>query len=172
MRYILSLAAAGMLLVTTLFAAEPAELAPYSFLIGEWVACDAAHTGTGAATFTRGLQERVIMRSSYAEIPAADGRPASRHEDLMILYAGREGVQADYYDNEGHVIRYRVHSPAPGEAVFLSDASPSEPRFRLSYKLEPAGTLKGEFALAAPGAPEAFKPYLQWETCKARTSRE
>lgn len=162
--------AAWMLLGSALFASEPAELGPYSFLIGEWVASDSGHAGAGAATFTRGLQDRIIMRTSYTEIPAGNGRPASRHDDLMIIYAGRDGVQADYYDNEGHVIRYTVQSPAPGEAVFLSEVSPAESRFRLSYKLEPTGILKGEFAMAFPGALEEFKPYLQWETCKATGS--
>jgi hypothetical protein len=45
--------------------------------------------------------------------------------------------------------------------------SPGEPGFRLSYRLEAAGVLKGEFAIAPPTAPEAFKPYLTWESHKA-----
>jgi hypothetical protein len=60
-----------------------------------------------------------------------------------------------------------VHSPAPGQAVFLSEAVGGEPRFRLSYKLQATGVLKGEFAIAPPGAPEAFKQYLAWESRKA-----
>ncbi len=156
-----------MALGPALFAAEPAELGPYTFLLGEWVACDSAHAGAGTATFTRGLQDRVIIRTSYAITPAGDGKPASRHDDLMILFTGPEGVKADYYDNEGHVIRYVVHSPSAGEAVFLSESSASGPRFRLSYKLEATGKLSGEFAMAFPGAPDEFKPYLRWETCRA-----
>ncbi len=85
----------------------------------------------------------------------------------MVIYtAPPDGVRADYYDNEGHVIRYVVHSPAAGEAVFLSEGAGGEPRFRLRYLLDAAGVLKGEFAIAPPVAPESFKPYLTWDSRK------
>jgi hypothetical protein len=168
-RVIITGLAALALSVSYASAAEPAELQPLAFLIGEWTASGAGQPGTaaGAATFSRALQDRVIVRKSYAEYPAAAGKPASRHDDMMIIYAGSGGLRADYYDNEGHTIRYAVQAPAAGEAVLLSDASSAEPRFRLSYKLEADGVLKGEFAIAPPGAPEAFKPYLTWNSHRA-----
>jgi hypothetical protein len=144
----------------------PAELAPFAFLVGEWPATGTGQpgTGTGTATFTRGLQDRVIVRTSFADYPAAGDKPASRHDDLMVIYAAPGGgARADYYDSEGLVIRYAVQSPAPGQAVFLSDAG-GGPRFRLAYTLTAPGVLKGEFAIAPPGTPEAFKPYLTWES--------
>jgi hypothetical protein len=147
----------------------PAELEPLAFLIGEWPASGAGQpgAGTGAATFTRGVQDKVIVRASYADYPAAGGKPASRHDDLMVIYAAPGGgARADYYDSEGHVIRYIVQSPAPGQAIFLSEAAAGGPRFRLSYTLAAPGVLKGEFAIAPPGTPEAFKPYLAWESHK------
>lgn len=61
-------------------------------------------------------------------------------------------------------LRSWVQSPQPGEAVFLSEAASSQPRFRLRYRLEPSGVLQDEFAIAPPGAPDAFKPYLSWES--------
>jgi hypothetical protein len=61
------------------------------------------------------------------------------------------------------VIRYAVRSPAAGEAIFISDVVANEPRFRLRYRLE-SGVLKGEFAIAPAGAPDAFKPYLTWQS--------
>lgn len=148
----------------------PAALAPFSFLIGEWPASGAGQpgTGSGAAAFARGLQDRVIVRTSYAEYPPSGGSPASRHDDLLVIYvAPAGGVRADYYDSEGHVIRYGVSSPAPGEAVFVSEAAAGEPRYRLRYRLLESGVLQGEFAVAPPDAPEAFKPYLTWESRKA-----
>ena len=151
-------------------AAEPAELQPLAFLVGEWEASGSGQPGVGAGTavFSPGLQDRVILRTSYAEYPATGGKPGSRHDDLMIIYVGPGGgVRADYYDNEGHVIRYTVHSPAAGHAVFLSEAADGEPRFRLSYKLEPDSVLAGEFEIAPPGTPEAFKSYLTWQSRKA-----
>lgn len=149
--------------------AAPAELEPFAFLVGEWPATGAGQpgAGTGTATFTRGVQDKVIVRTSFADYPAANGKPASRHDDLMVIYAAPGGgVRADYYDSEGHVIRYSVQSPAPGQAVFLSEAAGGGPRFRLGYTLAAPGVLKGEFAVAQPGGPEVFKPYLTWESHK------
>jgi len=151
-------------------AAEPPELKPFGFLVGEWVASGSGQPGasSGIAVFARGLQDQVILRNSYAEYPPADGRPASRHDDLMVIYGvSGVGARADYYDNEGHVIRYILTSPAPGQAVFLSEANDGGPRFRLSYTLEANGVLKGEFAVAPPGAQRPFRPYLTWESRKS-----
>jgi hypothetical protein len=149
-------------------APAPAELEPLAFLVGEWPATGTGQpgAGTGTATFTRDVQDKVIVRTSFADYPAAGDKPASRHDDLMVIYAAPGGARADYYDSEGHVIRYVVQSPAPGQAVFLSDAAVGGPRFRLAYTLAAPGVLKGEFAIAPPGAPEAFKPYLTWESHK------
>ena len=149
--------------------AVPRDLEPLGFLIGNWGGAGSGQPGqaAGTAEFSRSLQDRVIVRTSFAEYPAAEGRPASRHDDLMIIYAGATGVlRADYWDNEGHLIRYAVHTPAPGKAVFLSDGVSGEPRYRLTYEIDPSGTLKGEFAIAPPGTPEAFKPYLNWTSRK------
>lgn len=150
--------------------AEPAELKPFGFLVGEWAASGSGQpgAGSGVAVFARSLQDQVILRHSFAEYPAAGGKPASRHDDLMVIYAapGR-GARADYYDNEGHVIRYILSSPGPGQAVFLSESNGEGPRFRLSYTLEADGLLKGEFAVAPPGAEAAFRTYLTWESRRA-----
>jgi hypothetical protein len=159
--------------VSTVQAKEPAALEPLAFLVGEWPSSGSAQPGAGSgkAVFARGLQDRVIVRTSYAEYPGAPGQPASRHDDLTIIFAAPDGaIRADYYDNEGHVIRYAVEVPAPGRAVLLSEPVASQPRFRLSYALDPAGVLEGEFAIAPPGAPDAFKPYLTWKSRKATTS--
>ena len=146
---------------------QPAgALAPLRFLLGEWEAIPGADStgGAGAASFSVALQGRAIVRTSFAEYPADAGRPASRHDDLMVIFAEGDGVRADYYDNEGHVIRYGVAARAPGEAVFVSDAVPAAPRYRLTYVLAPDGTLGGRFEIAPPGAPEAFHTYLTWTT--------
>jgi hypothetical protein len=166
--------ALGIVLATLIgapaLAAGPPELAPLAFLIGEWPASGAGQPGpaSGRTVFAPELQGRILVRTSYAEYPAAAGRPASRHDDLMVVYAvPGAGTRADYYDSEGHVIRYVVNSPAPGQAVFLSERREGEPRYRLSYRLEPDGVLEGEFSIAPPDAPEAFKTYLSWTSRKA-----
>jgi len=44
------------------------------------------------------------------------------------------------------------------------------PRFRLNYELGADGLLKGEFAIAPPGKPEAFAQYLVWQSRKKATT--
>jgi hypothetical protein len=149
--------------------AGPAPLEPLAFLLGTWGASGSGQPGTaaGTATFAGSLQDRVIIRTSFAEYPATKTTPASRHDDMMIVYAtDRAGIRADYYDNEGHVIRYGVTVAGVGEAIFLSDIVSGEPRYRLTYKLGPNGLLSGTFAVAPPGKPEAFEQYLAWESRK------
>ncbi|MCX5753109.1 MAG: hypothetical protein NTW97_05615 [Candidatus Krumholzibacteria bacterium] len=153
------------------YAGVPKELEPLEFLLGKWEASGGGKPGeaAGSATFARGLQGRVIIRTSYAEYSASAQAPASRHDDLMVIYVSDgSGIRADYYDNEGHVIRYAVMVTGPGEASFVSEIAGGAPRFRLSYKLGSDGILKGEFAMAPPGKPEAFAPYLVWESRKAK----
>jgi len=149
-------------------AQEPGALAPLRFLLGTWKASGsgAPGAGAGAATFEPGLQGRVILRKSYAEYPAAAGKPASRHDDLMVIHANADStVGADYFDSEGHVIRYDVHVVRPGEAVFTSRTAPAEPRYRLTYRMTGEQTLDGTFDVAPPG--REFATYLRWTSEKA-----
>jgi hypothetical protein len=165
-----SLMLAVFLAAASACAAAPKELEPLAFLIGEWEASGSGKPGeaTGSAIFARRLQDRVITRTSYAEYPASPTTPASRHDDLMVIYVAADGgIRADYYDSEGHVIRYAVAVTAPGAASFVSEMVSGAPRFRLNYQLGPDGLLKGEFAIAQPDKPEAFAPYLAWESRKA-----
>jgi hypothetical protein len=151
-------------------ASLPKELAPLEFLLGDWAGGGggAPGQGSGETSFAPGLQGRVIVRTNVAIIAATDKAPASRHDDLMVVYADDGGaVRADYYDNEGHVIRYAVTVPGPGRAVFTSDAAPGVPRYRLAYEAAPDGVVKGSFSMAPPGKPDAFSPYLTWEMRRA-----
>jgi len=45
--------------------------------------------------------------------------------------------------------------------IFLSDARPSAPRYRLSYVNQEAGKATVKFEIAPPGKPEAFQTNLQ-----------
>jgi hypothetical protein len=150
-------------------AGMPAELEPLAFLLGQWDGMGSGRPGqaSGAFAFSMGLQGRVIVRTSFAEYPASKAAPATRHEDLMIIYpeAGA-GIAADYYDSEGHHIRYAVTTPAPGEAVFLSEVPSGAPKFRLTYTIRPDSLLRGEFAMAPPGKPEEFARYLAWTSSR------
>jgi hypothetical protein len=156
----------ALILCSTGVEASPTRaLAPLGFLIGEWRPEGAGQPGvaTGTATFALGLQGRVITRKSFAAYPASPGKAAYRHDDLMIIYAADSTtVRADYFDNEGHVIHYRVTSAADSQATFVSEIEAAAPRYRLTYTLTPDSLLKGRFEIAPPGKPDAFAEYLAW----------
>ena len=99
--------------------------------------------------------------SSY---PAAQGRPASAHEDLMVIYQGGGGgsKRAIYFDSEGHVINYvATVSDDNRTLTFLSDPAPQAPRFRLSYTKEKDDSVRIKFEIAPPSEPGGFKTYLE-----------
>jgi hypothetical protein len=167
LRCTLPLLAAFVVFAQPLSAAEPKGLEPIRFLIGVWNASGGGTPGgaSGTAEFSEGLAGRIIVRKSFAEYPPSAGKAGYRHEDLMVVYVNSDStVRAEYFDNEGHVIRYAVHSPAPGSAVFLSAATAAEPRYRLSYSLSSDGTLNGTFEVAPPGHADAFATYLTWSS--------
>lgn len=143
--------------------------APVRWLAGEWKGegSGAPGQGAGAFSFRFELDGKVLVRKSYTEFPAATGRAAFRHEDLMVVYP-EQGLRATYFDNEGHVIHYRA--TAAGDAVtFVSDAAGGGPRFRLSYRKTGAETVLVRFEMAPPGKPEEFKTYV--EGSSRRTGR-
>jgi len=142
------------------------DIASLRFLLGDWEAIDGPAGETGGFTFSLGVQNRVMTRTNYATYDARGGRPASRHDDLMVIYEEGGRLKADYFDNEQHVIRYLVEARGDRDVVFVSDSKPSDPRYRLSYTARDAGTLVGQFEIAAPGTPDAFKPYLSWTARK------
>jgi hypothetical protein len=155
-------------------ASLPKELVPLEFLLGAWDGGGSGAPGqaSGATTFATGLQDRVIVRTNFAVIAATDKAPASRHDDLMIVYVDdKGGIRADYYDNEGHVIRYVVTVPGAGRAVFVSEVAAGAPRFRLAYETAPGGVVKGSFSMAPPGKPDAFAPYLAWDMRRTGPAR-
>ena len=97
------------------------------------------------------LQGNVLVRKNVATTPTG------RHEDLMVIYPEAPGLRAIYFDNEGHVIHYRV-TTAESQAVFTSEEGPG-PRFRLTYRKNGDGTVRIVFEIAPPGGD--FKTYLE-----------
>lgn len=146
-------------------AATPKGLEPLGFLLGDWQAEGSGKPGEarGGFTFSSSLQGHVIVRTNYAEYPATSDKPSSRHDHLMVLHAADSGeIRADYYDSEGHVIRYVGTTPTASALTLASEVVSGAPRFRLSYRLRGDGVLEGGFEIAPPGSPEAFAPYLAW----------
>ena len=145
---------------------NPATLASFRFLLGQWEGVGDQAAATGGFTFAAGVQDRVIVRTNYSNRPTNAAQPASRHDDLMIVYVDGGVVKADYFDSEGHVIRY-VAETRSGEVMFRSEIRAAEPRYRLTYR-RASETLIGTFEVAPPGKPEAFSPYLSWTARKVK----
>lgn len=159
------------LLITLLLAAPlaaqapaPDPFAPLRFLLGTWVGEGGGRPGqaSGEATFSLELDGHALVRRSWAETPATQGRAASRHEDRITVYPEAGALRALYVDNEGHVIHYAV-TAVPDGAVLLSEPGPG-PRFRLTYRRAGADTVALAFDIAPPGKPDAFMTYLQATT--------
>ena len=146
-------------------AAKPANWDAWQFLLGEWEGEGSGSPGQGSGgfTFSLDLQKRVLVRKNRADYPATDKQPAYSHEDLMVVYqeAGQP-VRAVYFDNEGHVIQYTVEfSPDQNSVIFVSEAKPAEPRYRLTYTKAPSKSVTIKFEIAPPGKPSEFKAYIQ-----------
>jgi hypothetical protein len=159
-------------LAVPLLAQAPAPKAdlfePVRFLAGDWAGEPDGKPGSpsGAASFRFELDGRVLVRRSHADYPAANGRPAAHHEDLLTVFTEGGQLKAFYVDNEGHVIRY-LATAVPQGVAFTSEAAPG-PRFRLTYLRGAADTVAIRFEIAPPNAPEAFKTYLEGVTRKVK----
>jgi hypothetical protein len=108
------------------------------FLQGEWVA------EGGGFSLKPELGGKVLVRRNKS----------GAHEDLMVI----QGGHADYWDNEGHAIRYTVTADGKS-AVLISDGDAAGPRYRLAYTLTAADTVSIKFEIAPPGKP--FQKYLE-----------
>ena len=166
----LSTVATVLLLLNLAVAQGPSakmSLDDLRFLIGEWegVGEGGPGSGKGVFSFAFDLQNKVIVRKSYAEYPASVSRPAVRHDDLIVIYidGASNQIVANYFDSEGQQINYKVLPSTDQQAVtFLSEPSTIQPRYRLSYMKLKDGALSGKFEIAPPGQSEAFKKYLEW----------
>ena len=143
------------------------QMKALSFLLGEWQAINSPDESTGGFRFAPQLQSRIIVRTNYADYPAANNQAAYHHEDLMIVYQDETlGLRADYFDSEGHVIRYALQGIRPNEVVFTSEPTDSAPGYRLRYLLQSDGILAGTFEIAQPNQPDTFTLYLSWTARK------
>jgi hypothetical protein len=147
---------------------------PAQFLIGQWTGDGAGQPGqgTGSFSFAPDLQGKVLVRRSFAAYPAANGKPASRHDDLMIVYRDETSRQlrAMYFDSEEHVIPYSVQPADGGGVVFVTEGAPNTMRYRLTYSSTGAGRLKLKFEIAPPG--KDFATYLEGAAHRDRGAKQ
>ena len=168
----LTLCIAFLLLATHMLAQQPsAEKSKevpnwdaFRFLLGEWVGEGAGAPGeaTGGFSFSFDLEGKILVRRNRADYPATKDKPPYSHTDLMVIYQETEGPRAIYFDNEGHVIHYVVSlSKDQTTVTFLSEPSPSAPRFRFTYYKAKNDSMTFQFDMAPPGKPDAFSKYLE-----------
>ncbi len=144
---------------------------PLRFLIGTWEAKtsggSAGAASTGDYSFRLDLREHILSRHTAGGRCKGPADYNCEHQDLLYVYPeGPNQFAAIYFDNEGHVIRYRAEIPAANSVVFLSEASQPGPQYRLSYELK-GGIMYGKFQIRAPGQ-QSFASYLEWSGRKAR----
>ena len=139
-------------------------LAPLQFLVGDWEVFAKPGNPSGWFSIRPDVQGSILLRRNHSESPAANGRPAGSHDDLMVVFhdGSPAVVRAIYFDSEGHTIRYTADVSTARQVTFVSDASAPGPRYRLSYRSNPNGTLDGKFEVAPPGKPDAFTTYFAW----------
>ncbi|HTS31133.1 MAG TPA: hypothetical protein VMH81_34915 [Bryobacteraceae bacterium] len=159
-KHILILAALSLSVSSPVFAAD--DWGPAQFLVGRWTGDGSGEPGQGSGSFsfTPDLQGKVLVRKSFAEYPPANGKPATRHDDLMIVYRDSRSreLRAIYFDSEEHVIPYSV-KPAEGGVVFVTEAPGNTTRYRLTYIAAGSGRLKLKFEIAPPG--KDFTAYIE-----------
>lgn len=155
-----------LLFIATLLcslAAQAQDWGPLQFLVGSWIGEGSAAdqgAGRGAFSFTPDMQGKILVRKNFAEYPAANGKPAYRHDDLMIVYhdnAAHE-LRGIFFDSEEHLIHYTI-KPSENGVVFLSESPQDAPRFRLTYTSAGPDRLKLKFEIAPPG--KDFVTYIE-----------
>jgi hypothetical protein len=135
---------------------------PLQFIMGEWSGGGSGKPGEGSGEFSLkpDLDNKILVRRNHNEYPPKAGQAkAAVHDDLMIIYPakGASPYRAEYFDSEGHVIRYAI-SFSEGKAVFLSDGPASDTRYRLTYQKKGDTGLQIDFAIAPPN--QDFRNYL------------
>ena len=95
-------------------AAPPADWKEFNPLIGEWVADPAGPNDTtrGGFVVESALAGRILVRKNWAEYAQTKERPASRHDDLMVILKDGGGkTQPLLYDQAAAAWRTRYRVP-------------------------------------------------------------
>ena len=103
---------------------------------------------TSRATPTTSSSGRRRNRGDVAAVSCGAGPPAGGT------------ASADYWDNEGHVIRYAATWSADGKVLTLvSDGAGGGPRYRLVYGFPVPNRATVSFEVAPPGS-DTFRKYV------------
>jgi len=137
----------------------------WNFVLGDWIGDGAGLPGEakGWFTFNKDLDGNILVRKNHNVIPAANGKQATIHDDLLIVYLDNSEAltKAIYFDNENHVINYAVSFNQTDKSLtFTSETQKNMPRFRLTYTATENNGLNIVFEFAPPNQSEAFSKYL------------
>ncbi len=157
---LLYLGALNVLLGALAAGAAPDPLAPLDFLVGEWTAPAPAEKDTpnrgGTSEIARELGGAVLVRHDQTML--GDGGSINM---LMVIYPDRNGLRADFFDSDYHVIHYAASDLQSGKSVvFTSEGAVEAPAFRLTYEKR-VENLFVRFEIAPPGAQRSFKTYAE-----------
>ncbi len=139
------------------------------FLVGSWAGegGGAPGQGSGSFSFTPDLQGKILLRKSFAEYPAANGNPAARHDDLMVVY--RDGpsrrLRAIYFDSEDHTIEYDIKAVGGAQEGHIAADSQSKDQHKHRLPSRRAPTrMKMRGGAGGPAGKPAFRRGLQLKT--------
>lgn len=141
---------------TTTAAVTPAPVdeswGPLGKLAGSWEGASDDKKSSGTLTIAADLGGKVLTRRG------TNDSPQGHHEDFTVFSHTPDGaLRADYFDNEGHVIRYAVTASTDGKQIVFASDSPG-PKFRLTYTRKTDDDLDILFEMAPPGQSE-FKKF-------------
>jgi len=113
------------------------------------------------------LDNKILIRKGHTEFPATDKKPASSHDDLMIisLDSNDNPTKAVYFDNEGHTINYNI-SYAGDTIVLTSEKINNLPVFQLTYLLLDNKTVNIKFEMSWDGV--NFMTYIEGKSKKTK----
>ena len=139
----------------------------WEWLTGDWIGVGAGQPGKGGGSFSfhAELDNRILVRKSHSEFPAAANKPAVVHDDLMVIYpdSGVNASKAIYFDNEGHTINYAI-TYADKSIVLTSNKAPGVPVFRLTYSLLENNVVNTTFEMSQDG--EHFMTYIEGKSSR------
>ncbi len=166
----LSLATIFILLFSSIaFAQQTGSWNKWVWLIGEWQGegdGNPSH-GSGGFTLKPDLNEKILVRKAHSEYPATANKPATIHDDLMIIYPDYSGSssKAIYFDNEGHTINYSI-SYSDSSIIMTSEKNQNMPVFRLTYRLLSDNNVNTKFEMSQDGI--TFSTYVEGKSKKIK----
>ena len=159
-----------MLFSSITFAQQKITWNKWEWLIGEWKGEGGGKPGNGSGTFSfkPDLNEKILVRKNHSEYPATGSKPATIHDDLMVVYPDYTGApsKAIYFDNEGHTINYSISYPGNYSIVMTSEKIPNVPIFRLTYTLPEKETVNTKFEMSQDGT--TYTTYVEGKSKKMK----